>query len=734
MLAGILAVVMLVGLVPTAFAAQENGYHDPAEHWLTAVGRTNELDANAVVTRETFTCAECGKPTSFEVFRTPEYTRDGKTALNRNVKYSDGTCIDGESVGNVNDGTPGKDAYYTGYHWTKAVCETCGTLNTNMGSAGYAYGRNVYWLYDGAAEFTETLPETISYEYADSRYHTKTTTSGTYCCFCYGTNHEKSAVLERHDLESTITPQLANQRFVVSDACAQCGYTRTEYVAAKSVVANYYGVVDGQPHTLSVTDLSDGGVTTAIRYGNSASSCTLASAPNYTDEGQYTVYYQITYAYQGESMTENGVAYVWLRAAEDGSCGCGCGNPDCGCQGKNCGGHCCNAACDHHFTLLENVAPTCYALGYDRYLCADCGTIVKQNYTAALGHAWQGVLIREADCETDGKLLEICSRCGEVSVTATPKGEHAYETHTVAATCTSPGYTVTECAVCGDRHITDIPAALPLTYAAHVTPATCEAGGCTIHLCDGCGSSFLTDYTAPLGHSWDAGTPVTGASCTGEGMTEYRCVRCGFHRLEGDAANGHVPGDAATCTDPQLCTKCGAVITKALGHDYAAVVTAPTCTEMGYSTFTCARCGDSYKGGYTDATGHEAGGWIIDKEATPTGAGSRHTECVNCGMVLTTEPLEKLYLSGTTDSHGEAVVGLYTIIVTDTDTQNPVSGAAVTLDAAGKLAVRLPNSRLQNQELPPGQQRHSRLRPDELTFERGALSYESETEKNQRRV
>ena len=41
------------------------------------------------------------------------------------------------------DGTPGKDAYYTGYHWTKAVCETCGTFNTNMGATSYACGKNV---------------------------------------------------------------------------------------------------------------------------------------------------------------------------------------------------------------------------------------------------------------------------------------------------------------------------------------------------------------------------------------------------------------------------------------------------------------------------------------------------------------------------------------------------------------------------------------------------------------
>lgn len=672
----LLAVVLCMGLIPSAFAAQENSYHDPAEHWLTASNRTNELDVNAVVTHETFTCCVCEKKTSFLAWRTPEYTRDGVTALTRNVLYSDGTMVDGEGKGTILDGTPGKDAYYTGYHWTKAMCETCGTLNSNGGFDGYSFNKNVYNLYDCAAEFTEHLPESVTYEYTDSAYHTKTTTGGTYCCFCYGTNHSTASVLERHTLETDILPQPANGRFAEVEHCTLCDYSRYDYTTAKAVIADYYGVADGQPHTISVTDLSESGVRASIRYGNSADACTLTSAPNYTEAGQYTVYYAITYTYGGESMTENGAAKVWLReeaASEEGSGSCGD---------------------NHNFVLLDSVSPSCQALGYDRYLCTECGKIEKRDYTAALGHSWQGVLIREATCEADGKLLEICSRCGEAKTTATPKGEHVYKTYPVAATCTHSGYTVRECEVCGDRHIEDITPALAHNYEAHVTPATCEAGGHTTHICHGCGSGFITDYTDALGHSWDNGTTVTGSTCTGEGMTEYHCVRCGAHRLEGDAASGHVPGEAATCTEPQLCTKCGAVIVKALGHDYRAEVTAATCTAMGYSVFTCSLCGDSYKGDYTEATGHTPGEWIVDKEPTTTSEGSKHKECENCGKKLETEPIEKIYNQATTDTHGEAIVGGYLVTVTDTDTKNPVSGALVTLHTDNSLSVRLPNSRL----------------------------------------
>lgn len=668
---------LCVGLVPSAFAAQQNSYHDPADHWQEANNRTNELDANATVTHETFTCGECGQETSFLAFRTPEYTRDGQTAMTRNVRYSDGTMIGGEDKGSILDGVPGKDAYYTGYHWTKAVCETCGGINTNMSKTDYCYQNNVYWLYDCASNFFEALSDTETIEQVDSTYHRVITTSGSYCGFCYGTYKETSSTLEKHHMETAIRPELAHDRFVEMDTCADCGYAETDYAAAKSVVADYFGVVDGQPHTVTVSDLSEAGVTTAIRYGHTADGCTLTSAPNYTEAGDYAVYYEITYTFQNTDMVEDGVAYVHLRDESteetdgDGSCGE-----------------------DHNWTLLDSVDPTCLTLGYDRYLCVDCGKIEKRDYEAALGHAFQSVVIRDATCEASGKVLEICERCGEVKESTTPKGEHEFSVTTVPATCTSPGYTLRECSICGERHIEDITAALPHNYVAKTTPATCEGGGKTVHICEGCGSSFVTDYTDPLGHFWDEGTEVTGSTCTGEGLIEYRCVRCGYHRLEGDAAAGHVPGEAATCTTPQLCTKCGAVIVNALSHDYQEEITTPTCTEMGYTTYTCSRCGDTYKGDYTDAAGHKPGDWIIDQEPTTDSEGSKHKECEVCGETLETEEIEKIYNQATTDTHGEAIVGGYLVTVSDTDTKNPVAGATVTLKEDESLSIRLPSGRL----------------------------------------
>ena len=68
----------------------------------------------------------------------------------------------------------------------------------------------------------------------------------------------------------------------------------------------------------------------------------------------------------------------------------------------------------------------------------------------------------------------------------------------------------------------------------------------------------------------------------------------------------------------------------ALGHNYDAVVTEPTCTAAGYTTHTCANCGHVYTDSETTAAGHKWE-WIIDKAATVLEPGVKHEECSACG-------------------------------------------------------------------------------------------------------
>lgn len=50
-----------------------------------------------------------------------------------------------------------------------------------------------------------------------------------------------------------ILPQIDNQRFAIVKHCHDCEYTSYDFVAAKAVVADYYGVVDGKAHTYTAT-------------------------------------------------------------------------------------------------------------------------------------------------------------------------------------------------------------------------------------------------------------------------------------------------------------------------------------------------------------------------------------------------------------------------------------------------------------------------------------------------
>ena len=88
-------------------------------------------------------------------------------------------------------------------------------------------------------------------------------------------------------------------------------------------------------------------------------------------------------------------------------------------------------------------------------------------------------------------------------------------------------------------------------------------------------------------------------------MAETKYVVCPSHSY-----GAWVTTKAPTCTESGIetrtCAKCGVSENRAIpatGHHYDAVATAPTCTERGYTTHTCV-CGLSYTDSYTDAVGH----------------------------------------------------------------------------------------------------------------------------------
>ena len=73
--------------------------------------------------------------------------------------------------------------------------------------------------------------------------------------------------------------------------------------------------------------------------------------------------------------------------------------------------------------------------------------------TQTIEHTWQKFYsLTMADCQTDGKDLYSCSDCGLVRLVVVDKTGHSYEETIVESTCTSQGYTLHTCAVCGDNY------------------------------------------------------------------------------------------------------------------------------------------------------------------------------------------------------------------------------------------------------------------------------------------
>lgn len=83
------------------------------------------------------------------------------------------------------------------------------------------------------------------------------------------------------------------------------------------------------------------------------------------------------------------------------------------------------------------------------------------------------------------------------------------------------------------------------------------------------------------------------------------------------------------------CSECGAILEEqqvipALGHDYSKTVTAATCTEAGYTTYTCANCGDTYTGEIA-ALGHAYGDGVLYIPTSPDEVAVRIYTCSVCG-------------------------------------------------------------------------------------------------------
>ena len=271
---------------------------------------------------------------------------------------------------------------------------------------------------------------------------------------------------------------------------------------------------------------------------------------------------------------------------------------------------------DHTIVAVEAVEAGCETSGNSAYYkCTVCGKLFSDAEAtteialddvtiAATGHTVGEAVVENevaATCTTDGsyETNTYCTVCGELV---------SSETTTVAATGHSYDYSNVTWSWAGD-------------YSSATAIVSCTNEGCT---------------GATSGHS-ESVEAVVSSTTTEAGCTEAGAITYTATATLGDgstatdtqavtiAATGHTAGEAVvenevavTCTTAgsyqtnTYCTVCGELLTSvtttvaATGHSYGeGVVTAPTCTEGGYTTYTCTVCGDSYTDDETEAAGHD---------------------------------------------------------------------------------------------------------------------------------
>ena len=216
------------------------------------------------------------------------------------------------------------------------------------------------------------------------------------------------------------------------------------------------------------------------------------------------------------------------------------------------------------------------------------GEVINYGRILCSKHSIKAVEAKDPTCTEDGNIeYYTCSVCNKLfadeeatteitldDTVITAKGHKLVKTDRKEATCTEDGnieyYT---CSVC-DKLFADEEATTEITLDDTIITAK--------------------------GHKL-VKTDRKEATCTEDGNIEYyTCSVCDKLFADEEATT------EITLDDTVITAK---------GHSYDSVVTPPTCTEAGYTTHTCANCGDSY----------------VDSEVPATGHSYKDGRCVNCG-------------------------------------------------------------------------------------------------------
>ncbi len=243
----------------------------------------------------------------------------------------------------------------------------------------------------------------------------------------------------------------------------------------------------------------------------------------------------------------------------------------------------------HNKVKDQAVLPTCTETGLTEGVhCSNCGRVfVAQEDIPATGHNYGAPTYAWSDDNTTCTATKVCANNSEHVVIETSNATSAI---TVAATCEAVGTRTFAAEFVGESFATQ--------QKTEEIPATGHTAA----------EAVAKNYAAP--------------TCTAAGAVDS-VVYCSVCQNELNRKTVEIP---------------------ATGHSYSTAVTAPTCTEVGFTTHNCTVCDYTYNSDTIATTGHKADSIVFKNvvAATCTAAGSKDSVvyCSVCQNELLRETKE----------------------------------------------------------------------------------------------
>ncbi len=294
-----------------------------------------------------------------------------------------------------------------------------------------------------------------------------------------------------------------------------------------------------------------------------------------------------------------------------------------------------NKKCRHENLYEEDYyEPTCTEDGYVYYVCYDCGELVSEEVIPATGHSETYEEYVEATCIEDGAIFQICYDCGDtVSEEIIPATGHQMNDRGGCNNC---------------------------DYCTHIetetvrTEATCTQNGVEGVCCVNCNLIFEYTEIPTAGHQYEDGICIVCGASDYTGFVLNGCyenadaderfffkgnkVEASKYGYKAGLAAYEIRGNIIYFDWYYIVPGYTALVYESvieIGKDYFTVINiygysitmhfveleeepcfhenmsaetvAANCMEYGYTQYTCADCGYSYKDDYTETRLHEYG-------------------------------------------------------------------------------------------------------------------------------